>query len=131
MHAEVFPYAALALMLSALTMAVRLNAGGVFVFDKTRIIGGFGALYRAYLGLIVITAPLLMAALIAAYWLLDWRTVLGLQIAFTVIGMVIGAVLRRFWGERTHRAPMAETAVFYAIAVLGAAALLADLVIFT
>lgn len=131
MEAGVFPYAALVLMLSALAMAVRLNAGGVFIFHRTKIIGGFGALYRTYLGLILVSAPLLIGALVAAYWLLDWRTVLGLQIGFTLLGALVGALLWRLWGKRAHRAPMAETAVFYVLAVLGAAGLLADLVIFS
>lgn len=129
MEAEVIPYAALVLMLSALTMAVRLNAGGVFVFHRTKITGGFGAFYQTYLSLILISAPLLVGALAAAYWLLDWRTVLGLQVGFTVLGMLIGAVLWRLWGKRAQRAPIVETVVFYLLAVLGAAVLLVTLTI--
>ncbi|MFW6027580.1 MAG: hypothetical protein ACOC91_02110, partial [bacterium] len=79
--------------------------------------------------LILITAPLLLGALIAAYWLLDWRIVLGLQIGFTAVGMLVGAVLWRLWGKGAQRAPLTETAVFYVLAVLGAGGLLADLVV--
>lgn len=127
MEPEVFPYAALVLMLSAVTMAVRLNSGGLFVFHFGRVRGGFGVLYRTYLVLILVTAPFLVGALAAAYWLLDWRKVLGLHIGFTVLGMLMGAVLWRLWVKRSGRAPVAETTVFYALAVLGAAGLIADL----
>jgi hypothetical protein len=128
MDAGVLPYAALALMLSALTMALRLNSGGVFVFHQAKVAGRFGAFYRTYLSLILITAPLLLGALAAAYWLLDWRMVLGLQIGFTVLGALVGAFLWRIWARRALRAPMTETVVFYILAVLGAGWLLADLV---
>jgi len=130
MDAGVFPYAALVLMLSALTMALRLNAGGVFVFHRAKVEGSFGTFYRTYLGLILLTAPLLLGALVAAYWLLDWRTVLGLQIGFTIIGALVGAFLWQVWGKRAAHAPMAETTVFYVLAVLGAGGLLADLLVF-
>lgn len=128
MDAEVFPYAALVLMLSALTMALRLNAGGVFIFHREKVAGRFGAFYRLYLALILVSAPLLLGALAAAYWLLDWRIVLGLQIGFTVAGMLAGALLWRLWGKRARRAPLTETAVFYVLAVLGAGGVLGDLV---
>lgn len=130
MEPNVFPYAALVLMLSAVTMAVRLNSGGLFIFHFGRVTGGFGVLYRTYLALILVTAPVLVGALVAAYWLLDWRTVLGLQLGFTLLGMLMGAVLWRLWVKRSARAPVAETAVFYALAVIGAAGLLVDLATF-
>ncbi len=113
----VAPYVAVVGLLSAATLGVRTNGGGIFVVHQSRLTGAFALQYYAYLWIGVVSVFLATAMLVSAYILLDWRIVLGIHVVFTVLPFAIGTWLWRQWGRLSSRPLIIEVSVFHLISI--------------